>query len=60
MPAFHVLLHNKTSHSNDNASQNESKWKFQWRKRRTVLSSQNKSYDEPDWRCWPFLSPAVL
>ena len=24
-----------------------------WHKRRTVLFSQNKSYDEAEWRCWP-------
>jgi len=46
----HLLLHNITSQGNDNASQNKSKWKFQWRKRRTVLFSQNKSYDQPEWR----------
>ena len=30
------------------ASQNDSKWKFQWRKRWPVLLSQNKAYDEPE------------
>jgi len=42
----HLLLHNITSQGNDNASQNCSKWKYKWRKRRTVLFGQNKSYDE--------------
>jgi len=35
------------------ASQNESKWKFQWPKCRTVLFSNRKSYDESEQRCWP-------
>jgi len=34
------------SQSNGNTSWNESKWKFLWRRRRTVLFSQNKLYDE--------------
>jgi len=50
---FSFIVTQLTSQSNDNASQDESKWKFQWRKRRTILFSQNKSYDEPEWRCWP-------
>jgi len=29
MKISHLLLHNITSQGNDNASQNESKWKFQ-------------------------------
>jgi len=33
--------------SNDNTSQNESKWKFHWRKRRTVLFSQNNRMVSP-------------
>jgi len=50
----HLLLHNITSQSNDNAIQNESKWEFQWHKSRKVDSvSQNKPYDEPEWRSWP-------
>jgi len=52
MRTSHLLLRNY-HHSNDNASQNESKWTFQWRKRRTDLISQNKFRDEPEWRCWP-------
>ena len=47
MRIFHLLLHNVTSQGNDNASQNESKWKFQWRKRRTVLFSQNNRMINP-------------
>jgi len=31
-----------TSQSNNNASQTENKWKFQWRKRRTALFSRKK------------------
>jgi len=27
----------------------------QWRKHQMVLSSQNKSFDELEWRCWPGL-----
>jgi len=50
---FSFIVTQLTSQSNDDASQNENKWKFQWRKRRTVLFSQNKSHDEPEWRCWP-------
>jgi len=42
MRISHWLLHNITSQSNDNASQNDSKWEFQWRKRRTVLLSQSE------------------
>ena len=38
--SFIVTYYNVTG--NDNASQNESKWKFQWRKRRTVLFSQSE------------------
>jgi len=41
------------SQSNNNASKNENKYKFQWRKHRAVLLSQNKSCDEPEWRFWP-------
>jgi len=33
---------NITSQGNDNASQNDRKWKFQWRKCRTVLFSQSE------------------
>jgi len=36
------------SQSSNNAGQNESKLKFQLRKRRMVLFNQNKSYDEPE------------
>jgi len=39
------------------ASQNDGKWKFQWRKRWPVLFSQNKAYDEPEWRYWPGIAP---
>jgi len=42
MRISYLLLHNITSQGNDNASQNESKWKFQWRKRWTVLFSQSE------------------
>jgi len=42
MRISHLLLHNKISQGNDNATQNESEWKFQWRKRRTVLLSQSE------------------
>ena len=47
MRTFQVLLRSITPHSNDNASQNESKWKFQWRKRRTVLFRQKNCMMSP-------------
>jgi len=37
-----------TSQSKDSTSQNESKWKFQWRKRRTVIVSQNNRMSPSD------------
>jgi len=42
MRISHLLFHIITSQGNDNASQNESKWKFQWRKRWTVLFIQSE------------------
>jgi len=48
-----------TSQSNDSAIQNESKWKFQWRKPGKVAFSQYKSRDEPEWRCWPGVAPVT-
>jgi len=42
MRISHLLLHNITSQSNDNASQNESKSNFQWHKRWTVYSLSQK------------------
>jgi len=48
-----------TSRSNDSAIQNESKWKFQWRKCRRVLFSQYKSCDESEWRFWPWVTPVT-
>jgi len=50
---FSFIVTLLTSQSNDGASQNESKLKFQWRKPRLVSFSQNKLSDEPEWRCWP-------
>jgi len=41
-----------TSQSNDSASQNDSKWNFQWHKTQTVAFSQFKVRDEPEWRYW--------
>ena len=58
---LHALRNNRpvltTSHNNDSTTQNESKWKFQWRKPRTVASSQYKLRDEPELRCWPVVTP---
>jgi len=47
------------SQSNDSASKNESKWKFQLRKPPTVAFSQYESGDEPGWRCWPGVAPEL-
>ena len=41
---FSFIVTLLTSQSKNSTSQNENKWKFQWRKRRTVLVSQNNRW----------------
>ena len=44
---FSFIVTLLTSQSKNSTSQNENKWKFQWRKRRTVLVSQNNRMMSP-------------
>jgi len=58
MRTCHSLITKVTSQSHKNASQNESKWKFQWHKSQMVAFSPLR--DEPGWRYWTRVTPQLM